>query len=286
VSTVKPMQKISAICVCVASLLLAVSGCQKKSESDASAPKSNSAPASTAPPSTPSPAPASSSTSGAAAGQDLAAVVKASTPIAYFRLEDSSGIAEVGGAGYRPIGGVAVSSSCAPIKMSGNQCVVLNGKDAWIATTQNGGIANAATIMAWVNLAALPSTAPHIFYVAGESQSGNDLDLQFEGDNAIKFFTAAGGSLDYKPNPASLVNQWHMIVVTMDVTAKSRAIYWDGVMVNSDQDPGKPNKTSAFSIGESTVFTGRFFNGSIDEVALWNRALGAAEVAAIYNSSK
>ena len=285
-STSKPVQKISAICASIALLFLAASGCQKKSESDASAPKSNAAPASATAPSAPSSAAANSPASGAAAGQDLAAVVKASKPIAYFRLEDSSGIAEVGGAGFRPIGGVTVSSSCAPIKLEGNQCVALNGKDAWVATTQTGGIASAATIMAWVNLAVLPSAAPHILYVAGASESGNDLDLQFEHDNAIRFFTAAGGSLDYKPNPGSLVNQWHMIVVTMDVSAKSRAIYWDGALVNSDQDPGKPNKTSAFSIGESTVFTGRFFNGSIDEVALWNRALGAAEVAAIYNSTK
>jgi Concanavalin A-like lectin/glucanases superfamily len=286
VPTSKPKQKVSAICVSIALVFLATSGCQKKSESTVSAPPPSAAPANATPSSTPPSAPASSPASGAAAGQDLAGIVKASNPIAYFRLEDSSGIAEVGGAGYRPVGGVAVSSSCAPIKMSGNQCVVLNGKDGRIATTQNGGIANAVTIMAWVNLAALPSTASHIFYVAGESQSGNDLDLQFEGDNAIKFFTAAGGSLDYKPNPATLVNQWHMIVATMDVAAKTRAIYWDGAPVNSDQDPGKPNKTSAFSIGESTVFTGRFFNGSIDEVALWNRALTAAEVAAIYNSTK
>jgi hypothetical protein len=131
--------------------------------------------------------------------------------------------------------------------------------------------------MAWVNLAALPSASNHILYVAGESENGNDLDLQFEGKDNIRFFTAAGGVLDYKPNPATLVNQWHMVVATMDVTAKSRVIYWDGALVNSDQDPGKPNKTRAFSIGESTVFSGRFFNGSIDEVALWNRALSAAD---------
>jgi hypothetical protein len=286
VPTSKRAQKLSAIFASTALLFFAASGCQKKSESDASAAKPNAAPASTAASSASTSAPASSPVSGAAAVPDLATIVKASNPIAYFRLEDSSGIAEVGGAGFRPIGGVAVSSSCAPIKIAGNQCVALNGKDAWVATTQTGGIANAATIMAWVNLAVLPSNSTHILYVAGESQSGNDLDLQFEGDNAIKFFTAGGGSLDYKPNPASLVNQWHMIVVTMDVAAKSRAIYWDGAPVNSDQDPGKPNKTSAFSIGESTVFTGRFFNGSIDEVALWNRALSAAEVAAIYNLTK
>jgi hypothetical protein len=53
-----------------------------------------------------------------------------------------------------------------------------------------------------------------------------------------------------------------------------------------DQGPSQPNKTSQFTIGASTVFGGRFFDGSIDEVALWNRSLSAAEVAAIYKYTK
>ena len=62
--------------------------------------------------------------------------------------------------------------------------------------------------MAWVNVAALPSAERHFFYVAGESRNGNDLDLQFEDDNKLKFFTASGGFLAYAPPPATLVNQW------------------------------------------------------------------------------
>jgi hypothetical protein len=39
-------------------------------------------------------------------------------------------------------------------------------------------------------------------------------------------------------------------------------------------------KTGVFSIGASTVFGGRFFNGGIEEAALWDRALRAAEISA------
>ena len=62
-------------------------------------------------------------------------------------------------------------------------------------------------MMAWVNLAALPSEERRFFYVAGESQNGNDFDLQFENDNALKFYTASGGHLTYTPPPATLVDQ-------------------------------------------------------------------------------
>jgi hypothetical protein len=139
--------------------------------------------------------------------------------------------------------------------------------------------------MAWVNLATLPSAERHFFYIAGESQAGNDLDIQIENDNVLRFYTASGGNLAYAPPPATLLHKWHMIVVTMDAATQSRAIYWDGKPASNDKGGGRTGKMGILSIGASTVFGNRFFNGGIDEVALWNRALTAAEVASIYAAS-
>jgi hypothetical protein len=140
-------------------------------------------------------------------------------------------------------------------------------------------------MMAWVNLAALPSDARRFFYVMGESQNGNDLDVQFETDNQLKFYTAAGGHVSFTPPPDKLLDQWHLILVTLDTPTKTRVIYWDGKSVASDKGSGAPNKSGAFTIGESQIFKGRFFKGGIQEVALWNRALKADEVDAIYAAS-
>ena len=209
--------------------------------------------------------------------------VVASKPIAYFRLESTSSTSEVGGAAYTSTPSVTLSPG-APINVPGNQCAVLNGKDGAITTTQKGGITAAASIMAWVMLNSLPSKNDHILYVAGISESGNDFDLQFERDDVLKFFTSGGGSVEYKPEPATLAGTWHMIVATMDTGSKTRAIYWDGKLGTVDSVGGSPNKTQLFAIGESPVFRGRFFNGSMDEVALWDRALSGAEVARLYGS--
>jgi Concanavalin A-like lectin/glucanases superfamily len=137
-------------------------------------------------------------------------------------------------------------------------------------------------MMAWVNLAQLPSQAGHFFYVEGESESGNDLDVQFETDNVLRFYTAAGGNLAYTPPSAALIGQWHMIVVTLDTPTHTRVIYWDGKPVSTDKGGGEAGKKSVFSIGASTVFGGRFFNGEVEEAAIWSRALAASEVSAIY----
>jgi hypothetical protein len=212
--------------------------------------------------------------------------VKSSKPIAYFRLESTSGTSEVGGAAYTSTSGVSNATPGAPIGMANNHSAVFNNTNGAITTTQTGGIATAGSMMIWVKLADLPSKSGHTLYVAGISQGGNDFDLQFEGDGTLRFFTAGGSALEYKPDPATLVGTWHMIVATLDTTgSKQRALYWDGKLAKADTEGGTPNKTGAFSIGESTVFKGRFFNGEIDEVALWDRGLSGADVSNLYNSA-
>lgn len=215
---------------------------------------------------------------------DFVTAVTASKPLAYYRLDATA--AETDAGAYEAQGGASVGSACAPIGISGNQCIVLDGKTGWIRTTQKGGIAGATTILAWVNVAQLPSKGDHNYYVAGISEVGNDLDLQLETDDTFRFFTSGGGSLAYKPIASLLTGHWHMLVATFDTNAQKRAIYWDGRLVAHDNVAAMPDKKEAFSIGNSTYFTERFFNGSIDEVALWDRAVSPAEVASIYQAAK
>jgi hypothetical protein len=217
---------------------------------------------------------------------DFFAAVDSTRPLAYYRLNAMMGSSRGGGTRYKAEGGVSIAKPGAPINVADNQCVELDGKDGYILTTQAGGIGKAASMMAWVNLASLPSGEKHFFYVMGESQDSNDLDLQFEDDDALKFYTASGSHLTFTPKHSTLVNQWHLIVVTVNTATKARVIYWDGDEVASDKEGGMPNKTSLLSIGESTVFGGRFFKGGIEEAAIWDRALSAAEAYKIYRAGQ
>ena len=222
----------------------------------------------------------------AAVRGDFVAAVDSTRPLVYYRLNAMSGNSRSGGTRYKASGGVRIAMPGAPINVGGNRLANLNGLDGYIETTQAGGIGKAASMMAWVNLAVLPSAANHFFYVMGESENGNDLDLQFEDDNALKFYTAAGSHLTFTPKPSALTNQWHLIVVTLNTATKARVIYWDGDEVASDKGGDTPNKTGKLSIGESTLFGGRHFNGGIEEAALWNRALSDDEVSKIYAASQ
>ena len=222
----------------------------------------------------------------AAVRGDFVAAVDSTRPLVYYRLNAMSGNSRSGATHYKALGGVRIAKPGAPINVGGNRFANLDGLDGYIETTQAGGIGKAASMMVWVNLAVLPSAENHFFYVMGESENGNDLDLQFEDDNALKFYTASGSHLTFTPKLSTLTNQWHMVVVTLDTVTKARVIYWDGDEVASDKDGGLPNKTAMLSIGESAALGGRFFKGGIEEAALWNRALSDDEVSKMYAASQ
>jgi len=80
-----------------------------------------------------------------------------------------------------------------------------------------------------------------------------------------------------------LVLSHHVVAVRDDANNKVY-LYVDGVEVNSADD----TRTGSFSSPGTSFYIGRLFagfylNGSIDEVAVWNRALDPDEVSQLYN---
>ncbi len=219
----------------------------------------------------------------AAAQTDFPTAVEATKPVAYFRLDAASGKSEVGSATYKGNGGVTAQSGGAPTGAS--QYAAFDGKSGLITTTQKGGVSTQATVMAWINLAQLPSKLGRIVYIAGESESGNDLDLQIEPDDYVRFFTAGGGNVQFAMPKSDVLNNWHMVVATLNTATKVRALYWDGKQVAKDAGGGRAMKTQPFTIGESDVFRGRFFSGGIQDVALWAEALTASQVSTLYSAA-
>jgi hypothetical protein len=187
-------------------------------------------------------------------------------------------------------GGAKLSASGkgAPIKgESTNTGLVLNGTSADVTTnlTTQQTFTTAGTFNAWVNLGSTPAQSGHIYEILAKSQFGNDLDLQVETDGSVHFYTDTGTSTSFKP---SSLTGWHMITAEFDTTAKTRKLFWDGSLVAQTTPYLAPHSASTqqFTIGASAVFTGRFFDGTIDEATLWNVALSNSQIAAIFNASR
>lgn len=217
---------------------------------------------------------------------DYISTVLSTNPIAYFRLEAASDTSQVNGYTSTFQGGATLASPGALICEPNNHNVSLDGQTGSVTTSLSGGIATAGSMVAWVNLAELPSTAGRFLYVAGESQSGNDFDIQFTTDNFVRFYVSNSSiNIGYAPNTSTLIGQWHMIAATFDSSTNTESLYWDGGLVGSGNNIAFPSKTTQFNIGASKVFTGRNFAGGIDEVAVWNYALTAAQVMSLYSST-
>ena len=76
------------------------------------------------------------------------------------------------------------------------------------------------------------------------------------------------------PTP-NLVGAWHHVAATCDGT--TRTLYLDGVAIGSDQ-PGTHRVPAANNLRIGSTNSGEYFNGSIDEVRVWNVSRTAAQL--------
>jgi Concanavalin A-like lectin/glucanases superfamily len=146
-----------------------------------------------------------------------------------------------------------------------------------------GAFPDQATIVGWFNMTTLPSLDGHTFYIAGESIGGDDLDLQIDTDNTLRFYTDSGGSTaNSRAFTTADTNVWHFVAASFS-SSFSRNIYLDGALVGSST-PGSHDATHGgqFTMGESPVWTGRFFHGALDEIAFFNRQLSDREINNLY----
>jgi hypothetical protein len=210
-------------------------------------------------------------------------------PIAYWRLDENDGASLVGGYSSTYLNGATTSAPGSGPSIVGfpdNAALSTNGNNSipqYMTTGLIGGIPGRGSMVAWVNLARLPSASGTFFYIAGESQSSNDFDVQFQNDDRLYFYTGAGENTSYLPDPATLVGRWNQLAVTYDSIAGFRKIYWNGSLVASLVGGINPaSKSSIFTIGYSPVFVGRDFDGMIDEVAVFDYALNAGQVSQLY----
>ncbi|HEY0459455.1 MAG TPA: LamG-like jellyroll fold domain-containing protein [Pyrinomonadaceae bacterium] len=147
----------------------------------------------------------------------------------------------------------------------------------------------AITVEAWIN----PTTIPHGATIVQKRSASNvgGFLLELTGApsgnaNGLGFYVDAfGGSFGSVFTPANAITPgvWTHVAGTFD--GDFLRIYVNGVEVGSTQTNFHTITLSAepLLIGRNAV-NGTGYNGKIDELALYNRALSAAEIQAIYNA--
>jgi len=236
----------------------------------------------------------------AAQAQDAySQAVLAANPLAYFQLGSVNQPSAVNGftttfngsaSVTAPGGGAPIASNPGNAGASFNGTPNPNGFGSGPSITTSLGSANAtgaSTLLGWFSLAQTPGTAgtSGTYYIAGRSQFGNDLDLQIQGDNRLHFFANGGGEVN-AALPAFAFNKYYFFAASEDPLTQVSSLYINGALAaTSTGDVSRSLHTSAFTIGDSSVFNPRNFDGSIDDVAFYDYALTSDQVKGIYASA-
>ena len=123
--------------------------------------------------------------------------------------------------------------------------------------------------------------------ITGTEQAGGGNDI-FWGwiDASGKIgFTKGNGTAIKSTGPVNN-DEWHHLAITYNVSSGYTELYLDGTLNNSGTTSSGAVTTAFYSIGriEDTGGTPTYFNGGIDEFAIWDEALTSAEITALYNS--
>ncbi len=85
-------------------------------------------------------------------------------------------------------------------------------------------------------------------------------------------------------SPAIPNADWHHVVITHNASNSAVVFYVDGVVARSTTAAWSTDNVGTFNIGSRVG--GFNWNGSLDDIRIYNRALSAAEITTIYNETR
>ena len=141
------------------------------------------------------------------------------------------------------------------------------------------------TLAVWVktDAAAAPNTHRLIFGDAGYAVMRN-ANLAVDSYNRLSFEWGDGKAAAALLAPGSLLNgSWRQVVAVADSQARQVALYVDGAVVAEMPMPMPISKTAAKERLTGWFYNG-FFQGDLDDIRLYARALSAREVQQLFRS--
>ncbi len=164
--------------------------------------------------------------------------------------------------------------------------MLFDGLDDYIDAGSSSLNDNAVTFCVWIKTADTLTESGVVTQGTGISLPGIALRIRqgVPGWSARK--KDDSGYFDLFSGTNVMDNQWHHVVGTFDAVDGMKR-YLDGYLEQS-RSTGQPYLLSTVNLKIATGghIVSRFFNGAIDEVKIFNRALSAGEVLAMYDHEK
>jgi hypothetical protein len=146
------------------------------------------------------------------------------------------------------------------------------------------------SISAWIYLNDSNGYNYVVDSVTGNNWNGGGLGLNIE-HGTVKSYVFYGDTMENlsTSSPDSLnAGEWYHLVGTHVAATGTGKLFINGSLVAtqtfSNTSPFGGDRSCPISIGSNSDGVFGLFNGSIDAVGIWNRALSDAEVAELYNN--
>jgi len=168
------------------------------------------------------------------------------------------------------------------------QAFAFNGNNQFVRVPDAPSLSptNAITLECWVYINGFPSSDVAIIASKEDPNSVHQYQLTLWNNQGQWFFrpllTISGNFAFFGGNTPAQPGQWYHVATTYDGNAVT-------LYVNGSQDGNVPasgpiaTSNQPFRIGGDE--TGWFFNGLVDDLAVYSRALAASEIRAIYDSA-
>jgi prepilin-type N-terminal cleavage/methylation domain-containing protein len=154
-----------------------------------------------------------------------------------------------------------------------------------ISSSSTLNISGALTITAWV----LPTiTEPSYGGIAVHRTLGTTMDYGMDARGGGVAFNYSNGSTWFDSGVASgdATSVWHLLVITRNSAGTIISFYGDGMFIGSGGGVGTAGSWNNALILGADLGIPQYFTGSINNVRIYNRALSAAQIAAMYNGGK
>ncbi len=209
----------------------------------------------------------------------------ADSPVSYWRLGETGGTVAADSADGNTgtiTGGVTLGIPGA-LPNDTNTAMTFNGTDGYISglDTANLDILGNLTVEAWANPSVLNNTSGAVF---NKGVYQYRLGINNNAWRGSVFFR--GVAYDVSSPTLTVPGTWDYLVLTRNSTTLT--LYVNSVSVATLTIPSGNIATSTgiFAIGRKSSTVTNFFNGSIDEIAVYNKALTPDRILAHYTAGR
>ncbi len=198
--------------------------------------------------------------------------------VGYWPLDEGAGLTAYDASGYGDNG----TLTNGPTWQTGASCKVGDCLKFFSAASPVNVLApgvsphTTMTLAAWVYPTAYPSERSTIILGLGayylSLYTDGSAQCYWYGTSPSGYFSSGAGTVP--------LNTWSFVVATWD--GSYAKLYVNGQLKSTNATTGSGNISTATNIGAEN--TSRQFNGSIDDVRIYNRALSATEIQDLYNA--